>query len=123
MARRARPAVIVGFALLGFLAVVAVRSQPADPDARLPRRFRLVGLIQRQQAQAVDLRAEADRLRDRLAAIRRLPADTVARKLRVESESLSSLPSGRPRKIVPPAMAPSRIVVLSLTRTPCLRAP
>ena len=71
MARRARPAVIVGFALLGFLAVVAVRSQPADPDARLPRRFRLVGLIQRQQAQAVDLRAEADRLRDRLAAIRR----------------------------------------------------
>jgi uncharacterized protein YlxW (UPF0749 family) len=71
MARRARPAVIVGFALVGFLAVVAVRSQPADPDARLPRRFRLVGLIQRQQAQATDLRGEADRLRDRLAAIRR----------------------------------------------------
>ncbi len=71
MARRARPAVIVGFGLLGFLAVVAIRSQPADPDARLPRRFRLVGLIHREQAQAVDLRAEADRLRDRLTAIRR----------------------------------------------------
>jgi uncharacterized protein YlxW (UPF0749 family) len=71
MARRARPAVAVGFALLGFLAVIAARSQPADPDARLPRRFRLVGLIERQQAQASDLRTETDRLRERLAAIRR----------------------------------------------------
>ena len=76
MARRARPAVAVGFALLGFLVVVAARSQPADPDARLPRRFRLVGLIERQQAQASDLRTEADRLRERLAAIRR---DTATR--------------------------------------------
>jgi uncharacterized protein YlxW (UPF0749 family) len=71
MARRARPALVLGFVLLGFLAVVAARSQPADPDARLPRQFRLVGLIHRQEAQAGDLRVEADRLRDRLAAIRR----------------------------------------------------
>src|SRR4051812_12243517 len=71
MARRGRPALVVGFVLLGFLVVVAARSQPADPDARLPRRFRLVGLIHRQQAQAAALRAEADRLRDQLAAIRR----------------------------------------------------
>jgi uncharacterized protein YlxW (UPF0749 family) len=71
MARRGRPALVVGLALLGFLAVVAVRSQPADPDARLPRRFRLVGLIHRQQRQASALRLEADRLRERLAAIRR----------------------------------------------------
>jgi uncharacterized protein YlxW (UPF0749 family) len=71
MARRARPAVAVGFALLGFLAVIAARSQPADPDARLPRRIRLVGLIERQQAPASDLRTETDRLRERLAAIRR----------------------------------------------------
>ena len=71
MARRGRPALVVGFVLLGFLVVLAARSQPADPDARLPRRFRLVGLIHRQQRQATDLRAEADQLRERLAAIRR----------------------------------------------------
>jgi len=71
MARRGRPALIIGFVLLGFLIVVAARSQPADPDARLPRRFRLVGLIHRQQQQAADLRGEADQLRERLAAIRR----------------------------------------------------
>jgi uncharacterized protein YlxW (UPF0749 family) len=70
MPRRLRPALIAGFALLGFLGVVAVRSQPADPDARLPRKFRLVGLIRREQGQAVALRREADRLRDQLAAIR-----------------------------------------------------
>jgi uncharacterized protein YlxW (UPF0749 family) len=71
MARRSRPALVVALALLGFLAVIAARSQPADPDARLPRRFRLVGLIHRQQGQAAVLRSEADRLRERLAAIRR----------------------------------------------------
>ena len=70
MPRRLRPALIAGFALLGFLAVVAVRSQPADPDARLPRKFRLVGLIHREQAQAVALRRETDRLRSQLGAIR-----------------------------------------------------
>jgi len=70
MPRRLRPALIAGFALLGFLVVVAVRSQPADPDARLPRKFRLVGLIGREQAQAATLRQEADRLRAQVAAIR-----------------------------------------------------
>src|SRR5437870_11170953 len=74
MPRRLRPALIAGFALLGFLAVVAVRSTPADPDARLPRRFRLVGLIHRQQAQAVALRRQADGLRTQLADIRRAAA-------------------------------------------------
>ena len=71
MPRRARPALYVGLALFGFLAVVAVRSTPADPDARLPRRFRLVGLIHRQQRQAVALRREADDLRAQLTDIRR----------------------------------------------------
>src|SRR5438270_462194 len=70
MPRRARPALVAGFALLGFLLVVAVRSQPADPDARLPRPFRLVGLIHREQRQAATLRRDADRLRAELAAIR-----------------------------------------------------
>src|SRR5438309_9095523 len=70
MPRRPRPALIAGFALLGFLGVVAVRSQPADPDARLPRKFRLVGLIRREQSQASGLRRDADRLRAEVAAIR-----------------------------------------------------
>src|SRR2546423_11386568 len=69
MPRRPRPALIAGFALLGFLGVVAVRSQPADPNARLPRKFSLVGLIHREQAQALALRGEADRLRAQLGAI------------------------------------------------------
>ena len=70
MRGKARPALAVAMALLGFLAVVAVRAKPADPEARLPRRFRLVGLIHRQQGQTVALRHEADRLRAVLADIR-----------------------------------------------------
>jgi uncharacterized protein YlxW (UPF0749 family) len=65
MRRRGRPALAVGLAL-----IVAVRAKPADPEARLPRRFRLVGLIHRQQGQTVALRREADRLRSALADIR-----------------------------------------------------
>jgi len=61
-------------ALLGFLAVVAVRSTPADPEARLPRRFRLVGLIHRQQRQTAALKRQADGLRAQLADIRRVAA-------------------------------------------------
>src|SRR5438270_8549105 len=75
-AGRARPALAVGAALVGFLAVVALRSQPANPDVRLPSRFRLVGLIHREQDQAARLRAQADQLRARLQAIR---ADSASR--------------------------------------------
>ena len=71
MARRPRPALLLACALLGALIVVAVRSTPSDPDVRLPRQFRLVGLIHREQSQTRRLRAEADGLRDRLDAIRR----------------------------------------------------
>ena len=71
MARRSRPALLIACALLGGLVVVAVRSTPADPDVRLPRQFRLVGLIHREQSQTRRLREEADALRDRLDAIRR----------------------------------------------------
>ena len=74
MPRRSRPALYAGLALFGFLAVLAVRTTPADPDARLPRRFRLVGLIHRQQGQAVALRRQADGLRTQLADIRRAAA-------------------------------------------------
>jgi len=69
--QRARPALIVAFFLLGLLAVIAARSIPADPDARLPQRFRLVGLIHREQQNAAALRREADQLRAEIEATRR----------------------------------------------------
>lgn len=60
----------MAFFLLGVLAVVAVHSVPADPDARLPQRFRLVGLIHREQANAAALRREAEGLRADMEALR-----------------------------------------------------
>ena len=62
MTRRVRPALLVVLALIAFIVVVAVRSRPANPESRLPRRFRLAGLIERQQATTRDLQAEVDRL-------------------------------------------------------------
>src|SRR2546422_4505995 len=78
MARRPRPGLLVACALFGALIVVAVRSQPADPEVRFPRRFRLVGLIHREQSQTRQLRAQTDELRARLEAIRR---DTAIRQV------------------------------------------
>ena len=66
MARRLRPGLLLACALFGALIVVAVRSQPADPEVRFPRRFRLVGLIHREQSQTRQLRAQTDELRARL---------------------------------------------------------
>ena len=48
---------------MAFLAVLAFRTHPADPANRLPGRYRLVDLIEEQQRQAADLRAEVARLR------------------------------------------------------------
>jgi len=60
--RRVRPALLAVLALIAFIVVVAVQSRPANPESRLPRRFRLAGLIERQQTATRDLRAEVDRL-------------------------------------------------------------
>jgi uncharacterized protein YlxW (UPF0749 family) len=60
--RRVRPARAVAFAVIGFVIVVAVQSRPANPESRLPRRFRLAGLIERQQATTADLQTEVDKL-------------------------------------------------------------
>ena len=60
-----------GCVLLGFLAAVALRASPPSPEARLPGRYRLAALIERQQTSTAGLRREVDVLRarvDRLVA-------------------------------------------------------
>jgi uncharacterized protein YlxW (UPF0749 family) len=75
--RRSRLLLVVSFALLGFLAVVAMRTHPANPESRLPRQFRLAALIERQQKGTADLRKQVQDLRDRVAKLR---ADTAGRR-------------------------------------------
>ena len=62
--------------LLGFLAAVALRARPPSPEARLPGRYRLAALIERQQATAARLRTEVDDLRE---DVDRLVAETSSR--------------------------------------------
>ncbi|MEY2397181.1 MAG: hypothetical protein QOJ00_355 [Actinomycetota bacterium] len=62
-----RPLVAIACVAIGFLAMTAVRSHPASPEARLPRQYRLAALIERQQRSAKQLRAEAERLRGQVA--------------------------------------------------------
>jgi uncharacterized protein YlxW (UPF0749 family) len=52
--------------LLGFLAAVALRARPPSPEARLPGRYRLAALIERQQATTTNLRQRVDGLRVRV---------------------------------------------------------
>ena len=63
MPRRSAPLLLGATITLGFLAVVVARSEPADPAARLPTRYKLADLIQAQQRGAVELQAEAAALR------------------------------------------------------------
>jgi uncharacterized protein YlxW (UPF0749 family) len=53
----------VGLGAIAFLTVVGFRSQPADPQARLPRRYRLADLIEQRQAATADLRRQVTQLR------------------------------------------------------------
>jgi uncharacterized protein YlxW (UPF0749 family) len=62
--------------LLGFIAVIAVRARPADPEGRLPRQYRLAALIERQQSSTAKLRDEVKLLRRDVA---RLRADAAGR--------------------------------------------
>jgi uncharacterized protein YlxW (UPF0749 family) len=89
--RSGRPALAVAFFLLGLLAVIAVRSIPADPDARLPQRFRLVGLIHREQQSAAALRREADLLRAEIEAARRDAATRASRGTEDQLAGISTL--------------------------------
>jgi len=56
--------------LMAFLAVLAFRSRPADPESRLPQRYRLADLITQQQASAGKLRGDVARLRAEVDAER-----------------------------------------------------
>ena len=67
---RERGFLALGAALIGFVAIVAMRAEPADPESRLPERFRLVGLINREQRTNAALRAEVDELRRSVEAAR-----------------------------------------------------
>ncbi len=68
--RRRSPALLVAAMLMAFLGVLAFRSQPADPQTRLPTRYRLADLIEQQQRQAVALRREVAALRAEVDAER-----------------------------------------------------
>jgi uncharacterized protein YlxW (UPF0749 family) len=61
----------VGAAVVGFLLVVSARARPADPESRLPERFRLAGLIEREQEATRALRARVVVLRRRVEVARR----------------------------------------------------
>jgi uncharacterized protein YlxW (UPF0749 family) len=73
--RRLRPLVVLGAAGVGFVLAVSLQARPADPEARLPRNYRLAGLIERQQRDTVALRREVGDLRRRLQRLSTEGAD------------------------------------------------
>lgn len=70
MASRRSPALLIAATLIAFLAVVAVRSRPANPETRLPGRYKLADLIEQQQTSAAKLRKEVASLRTQVASER-----------------------------------------------------
>jgi uncharacterized protein YlxW (UPF0749 family) len=49
--------------LLGFLAVLAFRARPASPESRVPRRYQLAALIERERRTTADLQRQVESLR------------------------------------------------------------
>ena len=74
--RRSGLGLLFGTAAVAFVVVVAATMAPPDPEVRLPRQYRLAGLIERQQAGAEQLRAEVADLR---ARVERLGSSAAAR--------------------------------------------
>ncbi|HET9443336.1 MAG TPA: DUF881 domain-containing protein [Acidimicrobiales bacterium] len=64
------PGVALAAALMAFLAVTIAGDRPADPETRLPTRYRLADLIRQRTEAARDLRTEVARLRDQVDAER-----------------------------------------------------
>jgi uncharacterized protein YlxW (UPF0749 family) len=62
--------VAIACVLIGFIGAVVLRSRPPAPEGRVPQRFRLAALIQRQQQQANDLRIQAEALRHEVDSLR-----------------------------------------------------
>ena len=67
--RRPGLGLLLGAAAVAFVVVVAATLAPPDPEVRLPRQYRLAGLIERQQAGAEQLRAEVAELRRRVESL------------------------------------------------------
>ena len=64
------PGVAVAAMAMAFLTVTVARDRPADPQTRLPTRYRLADLIGQQTADARDLRREVTQLRAEVDAAR-----------------------------------------------------
>jgi uncharacterized protein YlxW (UPF0749 family) len=61
---------VVTCVAIGFVAIVAVRSRPASPQARLPRRYQLAALIEQQRRQTESLQREVKDLRRQVDELR-----------------------------------------------------
>lgn len=75
LVRRPRPLALVGTALVGFVLAVAVLTRSPSPETRLPRNYRLAGLIERQQQDAAALRRQVADLRRQVQALTRASVD------------------------------------------------
>lgn len=71
---RAPVGVVIALGAMAFLGVLAFRSNPASPESRLPRRYRLADLIQRQQQVTDRLQREVASLRTAVDAEREAAA-------------------------------------------------
>lgn len=67
---RSRSLLAVGFVLIGFLVVTALRARPADPETRLTTRYRLADLIESEKRTTADLRGRVEDLRRQVADLR-----------------------------------------------------
>ncbi|HVM07685.1 MAG TPA: DUF881 domain-containing protein [Acidimicrobiales bacterium] len=78
--RRSRPfGVALAGMVMAFLAVVAMSGpETASPEARLPERYRLADLIERQQEATAELRREVEALRAEVDEARAAGADRSA---------------------------------------------
>jgi uncharacterized protein YlxW (UPF0749 family) len=70
MAAPRRPLILATCLLMGFVAILAVRSRGADPSARLPRRYQLAGLIESQRKTTTDLQHQVEDLRKQVEQLR-----------------------------------------------------
>src|SRR4051812_28071382 len=70
MARPSRPLVLAACLPMGFAAVLAVRSRSASPESRVPRRYQLAALIERQRKTTADLQHQVEDLRGQVETLR-----------------------------------------------------
>src|SRR5438270_6320481 len=70
MARRRRTLAVMACVVMGFVVVLAVRSRPASPQTRLPRRYQLAALIERQRQETADLQRQVQDLRRQVDELR-----------------------------------------------------